>query len=143
MFLPDGRVKTHDIGYFDDDGYLYILGRADDVITLNSGRNVLVRPLEERMREHPDVHECVLHGTGRPFLTAIVSPATPDVKETDLNRHIEAMNGTALPEQQIGGLVIAAERFSIENGLLTSQFKPKRQDIHRLYAPQIEARYQR
>jgi long-chain acyl-CoA synthetase len=55
MFLPDGRVKTHDIGYFDDDGYLYILGRADDIITLSSGRNVLVRPLEERLREHPDV----------------------------------------------------------------------------------------
>jgi long-chain acyl-CoA synthetase len=143
MFLPDGRVKTHDIGYFDDDGYLYILGRVDDVITLNSGRNVLVRTLEERLREHPDVHECILYGTGKPFLTAIVSPAAPTVNETDLSRYIEEMNRTTLPEQHIRGLVIAAERFSIENGLLTSQFKPKRQDIHRLYAPQIESRYPR
>jgi len=143
MFLPDGRVRTHDLGYFDDDGYLYILGRADDIITLSSGRNVLVRPLEERLREHPDVHECVLYGTGRPFLTAIVSPATPAVNETGLKRHLDEMNRTALPEQQIRGLVVATEPFSIENELLTSQFKPKRREIHRRYAQQIDSRYQR
>jgi len=104
---------------------------------------VLVRPLEERLREHPDVHECVLYGTGRPFLTAIVSPATPAVNETGLKRHLDEMNRTALPEQQIRGLVVATEPFSIENELLTSQFKPKRREIHRRYAQQIDSRYQR
>jgi long-chain acyl-CoA synthetase len=143
MFLPGGEVKTHDLGYFDDDGYLYILGRADDVITLSSGRNVLVRLLEERLKEHPDVHECVLYGTGKPFLIALVSPATPALDWAGLNRHVDDLNRTTLPEQQIRGLVIASEPFSIENDLLTSQFKPKRRDIHRRYAREIEAQYAR
>ena len=142
MFLPDGRVKTHDLGYFDKEGYLYILGRADDIITLSSGRNVLVRSLEERLKEHPEVHECILCGTGKPFLTVLVSPAVPVVNIAELEHHIDDMNRAALPEQQIKGLVIASERFSIENDLLTSQFKPKRRDIQRLYAREIESQYQ-
>ena len=142
MFLPDGRVKTHDLGHFDDDGYLYILGRADDIITLSSGRNVLVRTLEERLKEHPEVHECILCGTGKPFLTVLVSPAVPDMNLSSLKRHVEDINRTTLPEQQIKGLVVASERFSIENDLLTSQFKPKRRDIQRLYAREIEAQYE-
>jgi long-chain acyl-CoA synthetase len=142
MFLPDGRVKTHDLGYFDEDGYLYILGRADDIITLSSGRNVLVRPLEERLKEHPEVHECILCGTGKPFLTVLVSPGVPAVNLMGLKHHVEDINRTTLPEQQIKGLVVASERFSIENDLLTSQFKPKRRDIQSLYAREIEAQYE-
>jgi long-subunit acyl-CoA synthetase (AMP-forming) len=71
-----------------------------------------------------------------------VSPAVPVVNIAELKHHIDDMNRAALPEQQIKGLVIASERFSIENDLLTSQFKPKRRDIQRLYAREIESQYQ-
>ncbi|HEY6390777.1 MAG TPA: AMP-binding protein [Bryobacteraceae bacterium] len=139
MFLPTGEVITHDVGYFDDDGYLYILGRVDDIVVLSSGRNVLVRPLEDRLKQCAGVHECVLFGDGKPFLTAVVSPMSAAVDKKDIQSFIDAMNRALLPEQRIGGLVISSERFSMENGLLTSQFKPVRKEIHRRLAAEIDA----
>ncbi|HEV7368046.1 AMP-binding protein [Arenibaculum sp.] len=141
MFLPSGEVRTQDLGYMDEDGFLYILGRVDDVITLSSGRNVLVRLIEEHLKLHPDVHECILYGTGRPFLTALVSLSPGVADGSGVEAHIRAMNETLPPEQQVRGLVIADERFSIENDLLTSQFKPKRKQIHGRFSREIEAVY--
>lgn len=141
MFLPSGEVKTHDLGYFDADGYLYVLGRVDDIIALSSGRNVLVRTIEEAIKRHFGVHECVLYGNGKPFLTALVSPATEALDLVALDAHIQAMNETFLPEQRVRGVVVAKERFSIENHLLTSQWKPIRKEIYRHYESELEAVY--
>lgn len=141
MFLPSGEVITYDLGYLDEDNYLYILGRIDDVIVLGTGRNVLVGPIEERLKGHPGIHECVLYGHGKPFLTALVSPASDAVDKASIESHIHATNATLFPEQQIRGLVVATERFSIENGLLTSQFKPIRREIYGCLASEIEAVY--
>jgi long-subunit acyl-CoA synthetase (AMP-forming) len=142
MFLPSGEVITHDLGYLDEDNYLYILGRVDDIIVLGTGRNVLVGPIEERLKDHPGVHECVLYGNGKPFLTALVSPASDAVDKASIESHLHATNATLFPEQQIRGLVIATERFSIDNGLLTSQFKPIRKEIYARLASEIEAVYE-
>lgn len=140
-FLPTGEVKTYDLGRVDEDGFLYIHCRVDDVLALSSGRNVLVRLIEERLREHPDVHECVLFGNGKPFLTAIVSPHVPGIDIASLRRHVLSMNGSLLPEQHVHAVLVAPERFSIESGLLTSQFKPKRNDIYRHFAAELAGLY--
>lgn len=129
-FLSSGEIITYDLGYLDDDAYLYILGRVDDLIVLSTGRNVLVGPVEDRLRDNPEVHECVLYGHGKPFLTALVSPASETFDWARIENHIRNANTTFFPEQQIRGLVISPERFSIENGLLTSQFKPIRKEIY-------------
>ncbi|HEV7239247.1 MAG TPA: AMP-binding protein [Thermoanaerobaculia bacterium] len=141
MFLPSGEVRTHDLGYLDADGFLYIRGRVDDIVVLSSGRNVLVPPLEERVRAHPAVHECVLYGTARPFLTALISPADGTAEAASIQDFIDEMNTTLLAEQRIHAVVVADERFSIDNGLLTSQFKPVRKEIARRLAPRIEEIY--
>ena len=59
VFAPDGTVRTGDLGYVDEDGYLYIRGRADDVIVLDNGRKVIVSPLEEFLRASPAIEEAV------------------------------------------------------------------------------------
>ena len=46
-FLPSAEVKTWDVGHLDEDGFLYIHGRVDDIVTVTNGRNVLVRAIEE------------------------------------------------------------------------------------------------
>ncbi|MBA3774507.1 MAG: AMP-binding protein [Ramlibacter sp.] len=143
-FLPTAEVKTWDLGHLDADGFLYIHGRADDVLSLSSGRNVLVRPIEEALREHPGVHEVVLAGNGQPFLSAVVSPE-PTAKAIDVEallRYMVVLNDRLLPEQRVHALVIADERFSLENDLLTSQFKPRRKDIHARYAEALARLYQ-
>ncbi|WP_053074303.1 AMP-binding protein [Chromobacterium sp. LK1] len=142
-FLPSAEVKTWDVGHLDEDGFLYIHGRVDDIVTVTNGRNVLVRAIEEGLRQHPGVQECVLYGTGKPFVTAILSAAAADAEADALRRHIETMNQRLFPEERILAALIADEPFSMENGLLSSQFKPKRKLIHQRYAAQLEDIYAR
>lgn len=141
MFLPTGEVRTHDLGYLDDDGYLYIRGRVDDVVVLSSGRNVLVPPLEARLKEHPAIHDCILYGNAKPFLTALISPAHQPADVASIQAFIDELNMTLLAEQRIHAIIIAEEKFAVDNGMLTSQFKPVRKEIARRLAPQLDAVY--
>ena len=127
MFRPDGSVRTGDLGRLDDDGYLYILGRTDDVVVLGNGNNVMVRPIEERLRICREIEDCVVFGTGSNRLGAIVSAARD--ARAEIERHVETVNQDSTPDERIAEIVIADEPFSIENGLLTSQYKPRRREI--------------
>lgn len=128
VFAGDGTVRTGDIGYLDDDGFLYIQGRADDVIVLENGRNVLVRPLEEFLRASPAVAECVVLRDGRSRLVAVVSPAG-DPLTAVIEARVAAANAAFGGDERIDRVIVAPEPFSIGNGLLTSQFKPRRRRI--------------
>jgi len=141
IFLPTGEVKTHDVGYVDEDGFLFIQGRVDDVLALGTGYNVLAPMIEETLREHPEIHDCVLYGNGRLYLSAVISSASPDLDHGSLRRFVAELNSGLLAEQRIHALVVASERFTIDNGLLTAQFKPRRRDIHDRYAEELEAVY--
>lgn len=141
MFLPGGEVRTGDLAHLDAEGYLYIHGRADDVVALGNGRNINVRPIEESIKLHAGVHECILYGNGKSYLTALVSPAADGADQASIQAHIRSINQTLPAEHQIRGLVMAPESFSIENNLLTSQFKPKRKAIFSRFATEIEHVY--
>lgn len=59
-FTPDGFFRTGDVGYMDDDGYIYIVDRTKDML-LCSGFNVYPRTIEEAIYAHPSVAEvCVI-----------------------------------------------------------------------------------
>ncbi len=138
VFAPDGTVRTNDIGYLDDDGFLYVRGRADDVIVLDNGKNIQVRPLEEHLRDCPAIDECVVLGGGQSRLVAVVSPTSDPPDTAAITARVAEANAAFGADERIGGLVIARERFSVANGMLTSQFKPRRRQIAAAYlsAPQ-------
>ncbi len=138
VFAPDGTVRTGDLGYLDQDGFLYIRGRADDVIVLDNGKKVIVRPLEEFLKASPAIEEAVIFCPAQTSLTAVVSPAADPPDAEAIARRLADCNAEFSRDEQIKELVIASERFSIENGLLTSQFKPRRQKILDKYADQIK-----
>lgn len=140
FFEPNGDVVTGDLGYIDDDGYLFISGRADDVIVLGNGKNVRVRPIEEKVKEHPGIEECVLYGAGRTYLIALIS-GTANAVEADVRSHIESVNRNLMSDERLGKVLFCDERFTIENGFLTSQYKPKRKKIYEKYASAIEELY--
>lgn len=129
LFQPDGSVRTGDLGRIDEDGFLYILGRADDVVVLTNGRNVLVRPIEERLQACPEIENCIVAGSGEERLTAILCVPHGEAARDAVKRHVADVNGRSGPDEQIGRFLIVEEPFSIENGLLTSQYKPKRRAI--------------
>lgn len=137
VFGPDGVVRTGDLGEIDDDGFLHILGRADDMIALANGRKVMVRPIEEHMRECPAIDECVVLSPTRTYLVAVVSPAGETVDEEAIAQQLARTNATFGDDARISRVVVASERFSISNGLLTSQFKPIRARIQEAYRDEI------
>ncbi|QBS40769.1 AMP-binding protein [Nocardia sp. CS682] len=136
-FAADGTVRTGDLGYLDDDGFLYIQGRADDVIVLANGKKVIVRPIEERMAASAAIEHCVLFCPTQTQLVAVVSPTSEPADEAAITEHLERTNAALERDERIARVVIAQPRFSIENGLLSSQYKPKRRQILEQYRREI------
>ncbi len=69
----DGWLRTGDLGRTDDDGFVYVTGRKKDLIVTAGGKNVAPGPIEDRVREHWLIAECVLVGDRRPYITALVT----------------------------------------------------------------------
>lgn len=91
----DGHVDTGDMGYFDDDGRLYIAGRADDMI-VSGGENVFPGEVEDRLASHPMLAEAVVIGTPddefgqvlRAFVVAAPGAVVPPPEE--LKQYVRA-----------------------------------------------------
>jgi propionyl-CoA synthetase len=60
-----GYYKTADAGYIDDDGYLFIMARTDDIINV-AGHRLSTGAMEEVVAEHPDIAECAVIGIADP-----------------------------------------------------------------------------
>ncbi|MFF4324329.1 AMP-binding protein [Streptomyces sp. NPDC001568] len=129
VFDAEGTVRTGDLGRLDEDGYLFVRGRADDVIVLDNGKKVIVRPIEELMRADPAVAECVLFSPTQTDLVAVVSPAALPADRAAIAARLAAVNAATGADERISRVLVADPPFSIDNGLLTSQYKPKRPAI--------------
>ena len=69
----DGWFRTGDLGQLDDDGFLSITGRKKEIIVTAGGKNVAPAVLEDRLRAHPLVSQCVVVGDRQPFIAALVT----------------------------------------------------------------------
>ncbi|MEU5978350.1 AMP-binding protein [Streptomyces sp. NPDC047315] len=129
MFGPGNTVRTGDIGHLDEDGFLYVHGRADDTIVLTNGRKIVVRPIEERLKRHPAIAEAVLYCPHQTHLVAVVSPsgAPPDIDA--ITTHLKDANASLTADQQVHRVIVADPPFTPDNGLLTHQYKPRRRQI--------------
>ena len=77
VFTDDGWFRTGDIGYMDNEGYIFITGRKTNVIILSNGKNVFPEELEEHIAAVPTILESVVtvrETSGEPALTAICVP---------------------------------------------------------------------
>ena len=85
-FTEDGWYRTGDIGYMDEDGYIYITGRMKSVIVLENGKNVFPEEIEEYLENMEGVAECVVVGRkgedGETVnLTAVIFPNRDQFEE--------------------------------------------------------------
>ncbi|WP_352300705.1 AMP-binding protein [Kineosporia sp. NBRC 101731] len=138
IFGPGGLVRTGDLGRLDDDGFLYILGRADDVLVLGNGKKIIVRPVETRFRDTGAVSDCVLYHPSSAGLVAVVSPLPGPVDTGAVSVALADVNAVSEPDERIVRVIVADEPFTVENGLLTSQFKPVRHRIAHRYSNRID-----
>ncbi|MFE2965823.1 AMP-dependent synthetase/ligase [Streptomyces sp. NPDC059340] len=161
--LHDGWLATGDLGTLDEDGFLTITGRKKEILVTSGGKSVSPGVLEERVRDHPLVAQCIVVGNDRPYIAALVtldseavehwlqmrgkarlSPSDlvrdPDL-ETEVRRAVVAANTLVSQAESIRTFRILANQFTEEHGLLTPSLKLKRKAIENAYATEVEALY--
>ncbi len=91
--LPNGWSTMGDIGYVDEDGYLFLTDRRAFTI-ISGGVNVYPQEVEDALREHPAVAEAAVFGSADrdlgEIVTAVVSPAPGATADLALARDIYA-----------------------------------------------------
>ncbi|GAA3108567.1 AMP-dependent synthetase/ligase [Streptomyces echinatus] len=162
--LADGWFHTGDIGTLDEDGYLRITGRKKEIIVTAGGKNVAPAVIEDRIRAHALVAECMVVGDGRPFVGALVtldeefldrwaaehgkpagSTAASLRDDADLQTAIQAAvddgNAAVSKAESVRKFRILSSQFTEESGHLTPSLKLKRNVVAKDYVDEIEALY--
>ena len=70
---PDGWLRTGDLGEIDDEGFVRVIGRKKEILVTAGGKNVAPSTLEDRIRAHPLVSQCLVVGDGRPYIAALIT----------------------------------------------------------------------
>lgn len=151
----DGWFHTGDLGSLDDEGYLTITGRAKEILVTSSGKNVSPVLLEDRLRSHPLVSQCIVVGDNRPFVAALITvdpealaqwrKHAPDPSEVALRaalqEAVDAANAAVSRAESIRAFTVLPEDFTEENGLLTPSLKLRRRRVVNRYAAEIDRLY--
>ncbi|MEG9225580.1 AMP-dependent synthetase/ligase [Aeromicrobium sp. Sec7.5] len=147
----EGWFATGDLGDVDADGYVRITGRKKEIIVTAGGKNVAPAVLEDRVRSHPVVSQCLVVGDGKPFIAALVTidPEGWDgpLDSADLTAKVQDAvddaNTLVSQAESIRKFVILDEDWTEENGYLTPSFKVRRTAVLRDFHDTVEALYTR
>ncbi|WP_310963162.1 AMP-dependent synthetase/ligase [Nocardioides terrisoli] len=160
----DGWFHTGDVGEIDDEGFVRITGRKKEILVTAGGKNVAPAVLEDRLRAHALVDQCIVVGDGQPFIAALVTvdeeafeawarqhdksgPLAELVDDPDLRAEIEAAvedaNKAVSKAESIRKFTILPVSWTEEGGQLTPSLKLKRNVVMRECADDVEALYAR
>ncbi|MGW7367232.1 AMP-dependent synthetase/ligase [Streptomyces sp. NPDC054841] len=162
--LADGWFHTGDIGTLDEDGYLAITGRKKEILVTAGGKNVAPAVIEDRIRAHALVAECMVVGDGRPFVGALVtideeflarwvadngkpagSTAASLREDADLlaeiQRAVDNGNAAVSKAESVRKFRILTSQFTEEAGHITPSLKLKRNVVAKDFADEIEGIY--
>ena len=141
VFTKEGYVATGDIGYIDEDGYLYITGRIKEMIALSNSKKIFPQSIESKIELHPEIDSCVLYGDEKPYLVAIIVPSDELTDSDKINKIIQDYNSQSKDENRIYKYFISKEKFTQHNQLISNQNKIKRQRIYEKYKTYLDALY--
>jgi long-chain acyl-CoA synthetase len=161
---PDGWLHTGDVGTLDDEGYLTITDRKEDLILTSIGKQVAPQPIENTLRLHPLVAEAILLGERRKFITALLVPDFPALERrlatmgrtggtrdalvvrTDVvalfQEAVDAVNATLAPFETIKRFALLPSEFTVAGGELTPTMKVKRRVVEDRWRTVIEQLYE-
>jgi long-chain acyl-CoA synthetase len=158
----DGQwFKSGDLGRLDDEGFLYITGRKKELIVTAGGKNVAPAVLEDRLRAHPLVSQCMVVGDNQPFIASLITIDQDMLKgwiaansktgatiatlinDPDLiaviQTAVDEANKAVSKAESIRKFAILANDFTIAGGELTAKLSLKRHVIAEKYATEITA----
>ena len=142
-YLSEGRIATGDLGYIDEEGFLFINGRSNDLIVLSNGQKVHPTHVEALLCADSAIEQAIVFGDDRPFLSAVMVPAKGiDKPEETLANQLKELNKQLPAHEQVLGKIVAKTAFSLENGLITPAIKLNRKGIYEAYRNELEALYQ-
>jgi long-chain acyl-CoA synthetase len=164
MIDEDGWLHTGDIGVLDDEGFLAITGRKKDLIITSAGKNVAPAVLEDRLRAHWLVSQCLVVGDAAPYVAVLVAvdpetfaqwkadnskpePATvADLRDdpalrAEIQAAVDDANKAVSRAEAIKKFGILDEDFTEVGGQLTPTLKVRRHVIMEQYAAQIAVLY--
>lgn len=134
-------LNTGDVGYFDDDGFLFLNGRKKNLIISSFGRNISPEWVESELESVPEIARCVVFGEAQPFLIAVIVPASPNFDSDTINAAVRKSNLQLPDYAQVRQWVFTDEPFSSSNGLLTHNGRPKRLEIYKRYQTSLQELY--
>ena len=159
-FDSDGWFKSGDLGKLDDEGFLYIVGRKKELIVTAGGKNVAPAVLEDRLRAHPLVSQCLVVGDNQPFIAALVTIDQDALKgwvtihkkdgasmadlanDPDLiaviQTAVDDANKAVSKAESIRKFTILTTDFTIAGGHLTQKLSIKRHVVAKEFAKEID-----
>jgi long-chain acyl-CoA synthetase len=161
--FADGWFRTGDIGELDNDGYLRITGRKKELIVTAAGKNVAPAVLEDRLRAHRLVSQCMVVGDAQPYIACLVTldeealpawlqthgkPAMALAEATqdadviaEIQAAVDDANKAVSKAESIKRFKILAVDWTEESGALTPSLKLKRNVVMKEYAGEVDALY--
>ena len=161
---PDGWLHTGDLGSLDEEGFLRVTGRKKELIVTAGGKNVAPAVLEDRLRAHPLISQCMVVGDGKPFIACLIT-LDPDALEhwkkqhgkpadataadlaedldllADLQVAVDDANKAVSRAESIRKIRVLPIDFTTDNDYITPSLKVKRALVAKDFAADIEALY--
>lgn len=134
-----GAYATGDLGEFDVDGYLHLRGRRKAMYITAWGRNVSPEWLESELVQHPLIAQAFVWGEGRVQGAAVLVPRRADVSRSALERAVAEVNSGLPDYARVASVITADEPFSLANGLLTGNGRPRREALFQRYGDALAA----
>ncbi len=162
VFTEDGGFRTGDMGYLDEDGFLFITGRIKEQYKLQNGKYVVPAPLEEQLKLSPYIISAFIHGANQLYNVALIVPDMEALEkwardqgvsgsgdELVKNERVQALmreqidkySGEFKQFEKIKKFKLITEDFTIENGMLTPKMSVKRRKVMERWGDDLEALY--
>jgi len=161
VFTEDRYFRSGDLGKLDDEGYLYIVGRKKELIVTSGGKNVAPAVLEDRLRAHPLVSQCMVVGDNQPYIAALVTIDQEALKNwiaankkdgatlaelvndpdlvAEIQTAVDEANKAVSRAESIRKFTILPVDFTIAGGHLTAKLSVKRHVVAKEFASEIAA----
>jgi long-subunit acyl-CoA synthetase (AMP-forming) len=133
------KIHTGDLGYIDEDGFIYVSGRKKNTIVSSFGRNISPEWVEANLTSSSVISQVAVFGEARPALSAIV--VTQSHNNIEVKNAIEECNKHLPDYAQIHHWLIADTPFNTQSNTLTSNGRLKRKNIELIYEDKLAELY--